>query len=99
MLLNLESCSQYQEIHSPVHSLHKNHMQEKKNPQQIGIRFLSLAENRAQLLFLYHILPKRKQIQMNFILRHENHLSEKQQNRAEFSDTLWGSVTFSTHPI
>lgn len=27
----LQSCSQYQEIHSHVHSLHKNHMQKKKS--------------------------------------------------------------------
>lgn len=36
---------------------------------------------------------------MNFILRRENHLPEKQKTMPEFSDTLWGSVTFSIHPI
>lgn len=84
MLLNLQSCSKYQEIHSPARSLHKNHMQKKKKAQQIRIRFLPLPEKGAQMLFFCNVLPKRKQIQMNSAIpRCRNHLPEKQQNCAQ----------------
>lgn len=99
MLLNQQSCGKCRDIHTPLRSSHKNHMQKNPNPQQIRIRLLPFTEKGAQLLLFYHGLPKRKDIQMNLaILRCRSHLPESSKAMPEFLNQLystqkWGAPT------